>query len=237
MKDVLVMIPLWQRPKIFKIVASRLQAQRVVCIISPEDPCFYQLASICQNHDFHMISAPNFPVGRKMNLAIDKIVRMFEFKYLMGLNSDNILDRNYWDIIKPYIREGHPMIGMSQIVAYDMESRRGIKLTLAEDDVCKVWGGGRLLSYDAIVRTKITMGKVYQDDLNSGLDTSSQRMIFENVLFPKPPAIIHGCHLIDLKTPTNINPYNTLGNVPHERVTQEYIENKFGKIPNNGTYY
>jgi len=217
----LLFIPVWKRPDVFLITAERLKVpdwvdMKVVCMLSKEDPHYKENQRICREYRFNQICCENFPVGRKMNYGIKRVMR-YSWDYLMGLNSDNIIADGYWDQVKKHI--GSPMIGMNQIIAYDLPSGNGIKLKLDTHDVCKVWGGGRLLSYEAIDTTLNKLGYLYQDDLNSGLDTSSQRNIFENAMFDTEPAIIDGCYLMDIKTETNINPYNTLGNVPHTTAT------------------
>ena len=233
---ILIFVPCWQRPEIFEEMASRLKFPAWVdpvkmAIVSPEDPYADKLHRIASREGFFVHYENNFPVGRKMNdslkyaLFINK-----QWQYLMGINSDDLLDIDYWEQVKPYLEKGYPMVGMDSIIAYDMANKRGMKLTLNEDTSsggCLFWGGGRFISRDAIERTISKLGYVYQDDLNSGLDTSSQNNIFQNVTFQLPPKVIHGCYLLDMKTETNINPYHSMRYVPHTKPTEEEINKYF----------
>ena len=220
---ILIMIPVWKRATIFKEIAARLQGHKVVAILSEEDPQYYEQIRTCNVLNIDFFHAPNSPVGRKMNIAIDKVMRNFDFDYLMGLNSDNIIHEKYWWEIREPMREGYPMIGMNQVIALERFTRRAIKLNLTQDDVCKVWGGGRLISRDALHRTFVKVGHWYPDTQNSGLDTGSQRVIFENVMLEKPIKVIDGCYLVDLKTEDNINTFDSLHSVPQEAVDYEEV--------------
>ena len=235
--NILAFVPCWGRPEIFEEMAKRLHFPEwmnvtKMAIISPEDPTCNILHKIATREGFTINHyEENFPVGRKMNnalkyaLFIDK-----KWDYIMGINSDDIIDPEYYNEVRPYLEKGYPMIGMDSIIAYDMINKRGMKLTLDEatsSGGCLMWGGGRFISRDAIERTFSKLGYVYQDDLNSGLDTSSQNNIFQNVTFQLPPIVIHGCYLLDMKTEWNINPYHSMRYVPHTTPTEEEINKYF----------
>ncbi len=233
---ILILVPVWKRPEVFRVMAENLimlpARSKVVVALSKEDPDYFANLETVIRYGFTYQIAPNFPVGAKMNRILKKILMHMpmDWDYIMGLNSDDILDHRYFNIVRPYLEAGHPMVGMRQIVAWDVPNQTGKKLILESDNPCKVWGGGRFLSREAIEKTWEKLGYIYQDDLNSGLDTSSQRNIFENVLFDKEPIVIDDCYLVDLKTEENINPYSSLKWIPYEGVEYEWVKKKFGDI-------
>ncbi|HEC66326.1 MAG TPA: hypothetical protein ENI23_13645 [bacterium] len=139
-----------------------------------------------------------------MNHGIKKALKQ-DWKYLMGINCDDILLPDYWDKGRPYLEVGHPIIGMDQIIAYEVATGRALKIRLRyERDKCHVWGGGRFLSREAIERA---VHGVYPSGFNSGLDKASQANI--NQFTPGDPVVIDGCYLLDMKDEGNINTFET----------------------------
>lgn len=230
-----VLVPVWKRPEIFKIMADNLKFPdwidaTVVASVSPDDPDFNENLKIATDHKFFIHVEENFPVGAKMNSAIASMLEM-EWDYMLGINSDDILLEEYFEDAREYMDAGHPMIGMREVIAWDCVGHTGgMKMRLGDSHTCKVWGGGRFISRDAIEKTYKKLGYVYTNELNSGLDTSSQRNIFENNIFFQQIIALEKCYLIDLKTEININPYFSLKNVPHEGVDYQYVMERWGDI-------
>ena len=236
--NVLIMVPVWERPEVFRYIAERLKGRDVLAIISPDDPHYDENLKTINENRFFTVVWDNTPVGVKMNAGIKSalgkyFLGIFYWDYLMGLNSDDILLDEYWEVIKKPMEEGYPMIGMNKVIAWHPETGRSTKLKLTDpSNPCKVWGGGRLIKREVLQKTMDKMGYVYQPDLNSGLDTSSQRTIFENLIWDKPPYIIDDCYLVDIKTETNINPYDKLLYVDQEPLQEGELEKyRVGSFP------
>ncbi len=127
----------------------------------------------------------------------------------MGINSDDIILPDYWNKVKPHLEASAPIIGMDQIIAYEVATGKALKIRLRyERDKCHVWGGGRFLSREAIERA---VHGVYTNGFNSGLDKSSQDNIMK--FTPVDPVVIDGCYLVDMKTDENINTFDTYRNL------------------------
>jgi len=225
---ILVLVPVYKRPEIFKIFAENLNfpswiEAKVVAVLSKEDKFLSQNVRTCTKHNFVITYSDNEPLGAKMNHGIEWGSLFTDWQYLMNIGSDDIINDDYWEKVQAHLLNGINMVGMNQIYAFNCYSNDTLKLKID-----MIWGGGRLIKRDIIEQTIDKLGYIYTPYMSSGLDTDSQANIIQ--VTDLVPTIIDGCYLLDLKTDTNINTFLGLENIPHEEIDYSEIRDKFGDI-------
>jgi hypothetical protein len=140
----------------------------------------------------------NLPVSEKHNkigaFICDYAESMGDFDYVMQLGSDDIVSDDIWSLYSAGF--GKPIIGLSDMVFYDIDSGR-CKL-IHKTQLGNAFGAGRMIRFDIF---KSFGGQLWPKNRNSGLDWYS----FEKMNQPewrvsqrKNPV------LVDLKSKENI---------------------------------
>ena len=175
---ILVLVTVWQRPEIFSVMAQNLRFPdwidaNVLCVLSKTDRYFQTNLETCEKHKFNMCFTDNKPVGNKRNFGL-KCGMQWDWNYYFKIDSDDVLNFNYWDVLKPYLNDGCPFIGTNQYCAYNSETGESQIVTYK-----KVIGGGKVISRAIVEKCFNKLGYLYPPKQNSGLDNTSQRNIFE----------------------------------------------------------
>lgn len=223
----LVLITVWRRPEIFRVMAQNLKFPKwidakVLAVLSPNDRFYTENKNTCLKYGFEICETDNNPVGEKRNFGLRYGMR-WAWDYYFKIDSDDILNPDYWDVLKPYLKDGCKFIGMNQYCAYDTETGES-QIVLYK----KVIGGGKVIHRDIVTRCFNKLGHLYPPMNNSGLDNSTQRNIYE--VTKLEPVKIDTCYLLDIKSNDNINHYRGLKWLPCTPVDYNYILENFGDI-------
>lgn len=216
-----VLIPVWKRPKVLKTALAnwknppnKLKIDLFFCfVVSKNDPKYDENLSICTdflNNNGHfgiVVSYKNEPLGEKMNAGL-KVLLGIEWDYLMNFGSDDILSDDYWTNFFPYIYNSDDYIAMDTVVFVDARQEYAIMASYP------ITGAGRLIKRELIENTFSELGYVYNDKMNSGMDTASRNNLQSVNDFNL--IRIHGCFVADIKTLTNINIFDEIKDKAHE---------------------
>jgi hypothetical protein len=209
--DIVVLLPLWGRPEIFKICAKKLQrwidakppdySVTVLCVLSNEDTAAGELHNIILGTDFMMCVYKNNPLGEKMNAAIRLILQAFvDFDYIMNFGSDDVILPESWRFIQEAVRKNYGFFGTNGFYCVDKRKKKAIKMQF--HDV--VAGAGRFIHKSIIEKMD---GQLYKDSENAGLDTTSEHNIYF-ATGEKPEMLNYSEYICDIKSETNINDFD-----------------------------
>lgn len=210
-----VIIPVWKRPKVLRVALenwknppNKLKIDLFFCfIVSKNDPKYDENLSICSdflnnnNHNGIVVEYKNEPLGEKMNAGL-RILLGLEWDYLMNFGSDDVLSDDYWGNFFPYIFNSDDYVAMDTVIFVDASKTYAIMASYP------ITGAGRLIKRSLIENTFNELGFVYNDKMNSGMDTASRN----NLLRANEFNIIrvNGCFVADIKTLTNINIFDEI---------------------------
>lgn len=184
---ILLLIAAWQRRGTARICyrgvkrmvaeasASGFDIKPMVVISQSED---FDLAT---SFDFDCISAPNKPLGKKMNIGIQVALR-YSWQYLMQLGSDDLLAKGFFDwngwigqnSISSYLQKETPFFGCTELFVYN--SKTG---AAKYHNTLSPFGAGRFIRRDVVEKTVRQKGYLWEPERNYGLDFSSERMIMD----------------------------------------------------------
>lgn len=200
----LFFLAVWKRPEITEICflgLNRLRRQpdydiNVLAVISEES-----MIPLCEKYGVNWVMHENLPLGKKKNYGLQQALN-FEWDYLIEIGSDDLLKNEVLNLYAPHF--GHrPVLALDQFVFLNTEDgacRRVMKSN---------YGIGRAMS-----RHVIESGKLWRDDLNSGLDNNSTfklaQMGFGEVRIKSDEPLA-----IDLKSETNLWEFNYLNGMPY----------------------
>ena len=201
---ILIFTPIWKRPEITKLYLEGLAQLTEPCpldistvvILSPSDPTYQEHFDLLQEHNIDFIEAPNRPLGRKKNIALNYLLKNERFDYLLELNSDGILHPDIWDLYNPHITDEVPLIGLRNLYFWDkVEDKVYFQYDYATDG--HTFGSGRLY------HRSILCENFWDDNWQFGLDIA---VVKRNNI--KDFGIDTGFQplMLDIKTATNLNP-------------------------------
>jgi hypothetical protein len=214
---VIILIPLWQRPDVFNLVAANLRhfiqnsphSIRIVCVVSDEDPYYADLMDIAIAHGCNIFHHPNLPLAVKINEAVKDCYHLFEFDYLMNFGSDNLIHPDIWKIYNTPMERGEQFFGINNV--YFVEPVRDRAIHYLQYNNQGAIGAGRMIGYKIIRSMMIRRLLIYEPDRNRGLDSCSRRRI-RTLNDIKELVIDAGRfpYIVDIKTETNINSFSSL---------------------------
>lgn len=226
---IIALIPVWHRFELLKMaVESLLQVKEIepILIISPGE--FPEIISYA--YQFRHVWAINKPIGAKLNTGIIAI-RNLEYDYLMNWGSDDILNKELFDLYTASYFNKFPFFGLSGCHIYNSLDNsvyywdiKGVGYSI---------GAGRMIHKEIFRRLG---SPIYQPSFNSGLDSCSSDLI-QHVLGIKQVIIKSEYpYILDIKTDENISKFNDLIiNNKLKQVDYEKIICKFGKIGRKAT--
>lgn len=165
-----------------------------------------------------VIRHENKPIGAKHNYSANWILQHLDFDYFMEMGSDDVMSTPGVFITAGLMKMGLPFFGYTTLYVTEAHTRR-TKLFKGST----VFGAGRCIRYDVYRHTLETLGKIWDDDKNRGLDGSSMNNIQKTCkinirTFHLPSPII-----ADIKTDENINTFESFPGkeVEYVRLTPE----------------
>lgn len=165
---ILILVPIWGRPRITKIFVSclkwaKLDAQ-VLMILSKEDQDYSKNLELVKDYD-HCIFK-NEPLGKKLNAGIEYALD-YDFDYLMNLGSDDLIHPSLFGLYRPFMEEKWQFFGLDKIYFYDIISGKlGLSLEY-------LWGAGRVISRQILEKLREKGEFLYKNEFFRGLDCNS----------------------------------------------------------------
>lgn len=214
MTRILILIPLWKRHEIFKIVAANLvhfinktpekYIINVLCIISPEDPSAFEQLKTCLKYNFHYFEYKNQPLGDKMNAGINHSLKNIQYDYLMNFGSDDLIHPDIFKLYESHFQKKELFFGINNLFFYD--TTEGKTIHYRTKDSVRCIGAGRMIIKELVQGLLNKKTELYEYNKNRGMDScSSNRLkefaganeiVIDSGTFP---------YIIDLKTGENIN--------------------------------
>jgi len=228
---ILTIIPVWKRPDILKICLDGLKHIPVepFFIISHEDPYYSEIKKLLK--DYYTCSFPNFPVGRKQNAGINLALKEFKFDYLMNFGSDNIVSPELFEIYKPYFEKNKLFFGVNNLYIMNYINK---EIMFVEDyNLQKPIGAARMIHRSILDKLSYKRQNLYDNMLSDGMDTNSQQRILEHTKVE--PIIINTqkqALILDIKTSTNINPFQLMIKRSEKVDNSKQIIDYFSKYSN-----
>jgi glycosyltransferase involved in cell wall biosynthesis len=210
-----VIIPVWKRNETWNKCAAMLKNSineaslkhkldiRVLTIVSPEDNEMKKNILTAQRNGFLAVEYSNNPLGRKLNAAINFLLKEnYEFNYLMTFGSDNVLLPKFWEAANEAIEIESKFFGSNGFTCIDQKKKQAIKMQFPETAA----GAGRFIHKDILIRS-LQRGTLYPKDEESGLDSFSQKRIYEKTA-ESPYLLNLSDYILDIKTKDNINDFD-----------------------------
>ena len=237
---IIILIPCWRRPEIFKLVSDQLHhfvdANKkmynltVMYVFSDEDPDIEQLAEIYNTASYKRAYTfcDNYQLGRKHNTGINAACEL-GFDYLMNMGSDDLLHADLLKLYKPEIDKRTAIFGINKLYFHDKASKRTLFFSYYNN--LHVVGAGRMIHKSVINRLHERYGCVYESAAMRGMDGSSadrmhncgfRQTVIDPGEFP---------YLVDIKSDENINDFDKILQSENRNgiteVSTEIIRNHF----------
>lgn len=150
---ILISIHIWKRPA---ITAMCMEGVERIVTTAPDGIKVKVLIVYSRDQDikpiqhyhpsFHVVKAPNKPLGRKHNLGLQHALSQFSFDYFMQLGSDDLLSVEFWDAVTPYLLpDKYPFFGLNSIYFYDSNTGKAFLYR-----PLNVFGAGRFIHRDLL---------------------------------------------------------------------------------------
>lgn len=167
---ILILLPIWGREKITKLVLGNLKKLKetqnieVLAVVSE-----VWAKTEAFKHGFKWIEVSNDDLGHKMNVGVEEAMRL-DFDYLMNLGSDDIIDDRLFNVYEPYLKEGRGIFGVTKLTFIDSKEKEAKTF-----DYHIMIGAGRCIRKDLIKEYVIRDGKsiMYDKGIKAGLDNNS----------------------------------------------------------------
>lgn len=200
-----VLIPLWKRfevtifcfDKLIKLIAESKHELSVTCVISE-----VEYIKVCEEYGFEWVFADNDPLGRKINIGIQKALD-HPFDYLMMMNSDDVIHVKLLDeVYEPFFDK--PLFGINRVTYVNFYTKEARDFTYGFTCL----GIAKMIRRDVLVRAMKSPGFVYRPDLNKCMDdTMMDNIIKTQNIFPVLVKY-EGQLAWDFKSETNIWPWD-----------------------------
>jgi len=218
---ILIPVPVWKRPEILLECLTGMQrfvkkSKRYkiyvypLFIISPEDYYFILNEKLIKLFKFDYCTYKNLPVGEKMNAGINLALKEIEFDYLMTCGSDNIINPEIWKIYKPLMTQKRQLFGLRNFFCYGTVEKQAIYFD--NYNKFRAIGTARMIHINSINKLMSKNIELYDNELDSGLDTSSANRLIEHCNVAEKAINTTHPYTLGLKSATNINPFPALMN-------------------------
>lgn len=195
-----IVIPVWKRPEVTRFCFERLQEMivstehtfNVLCVIS--EPEYIQ---ICESFGFDWVSCDNNPLGNKINHGIKHALKMFEFDYLMMMNSDSVIKSELFKFYEPLFKIKHPFFGVNKVTFVNFYTDEAKDFTYE----FSIIGPAKCIHYDVVEKLN---GNLYRSELNRCLDDTMMDRLMHNKIGGKIVKY-EGQLVYDIKSDVNIH--------------------------------
>ena len=215
---IIIIIPLWQRAKVFKVVSNQLEvfcaanARKidfmVLFVLSPEDLELKKHLRIIKKAEYahEIILHPNIPVGNKLNEGFKRAVNM-GCDYIMNFGSDDLAHPALMKLYMPLIKQEIPLFGLNKIYFWNVD---GTAFHFSSYNNPHIIGAGRMIHISVVKKVIHRYGCLYESYINRGLDGSSglrmmsclyKQEIIDAGMFPM---------VVDIKSEVNINSFEKI---------------------------
>lgn len=214
MKDIVVFVAIWGRPKVVEIFAKgieRLQEElygeyafHVVAAVSNKAD-----QDTCRDLGFETIGASNEALGLKMNYLCQEALNI-PADYYLQMGSDNLISKEWIRMACKQIDNGADMVAGRSLYFIDPYSWRACNYTYWTPTLNHM-GAGRMFRPEALEAMKDADGfmDLWPDDASKGLDGKSEARMIDKDLTVETIKLKKGkAHVIDIKTETNIWPFD-----------------------------
>jgi len=220
MKKIAILLPVWGRADVFKIVSDNLEQLTkhikyidftVFIVYSKNDPELPQLMKIVEEAGYKTIKreASNNFLGKKLNIGVQTALKE-DWDYMMNFGSDDLAHTIMLELYLPYIRDKVDVFGLNNVYFYDIHTRKSMKFSYYNNP--HVVGAGRMISRKAVEEVMDEFGYMYDPKLNRALDGDSGKKLLECGY--KQMSIDAGDFpmLVDVKCGFNINSFERIKN-------------------------
>jgi hypothetical protein len=199
----LFFLAVWKRPEITEICFMGLNRLKktgkfpmeFLAVISEEE-----MIPLCEMYGVEWVMHENLPLGRKKNFGLQQALKR-DFDYLIELGSDDLLKNELLDLYAPLFEKQVPLIGMQSFAFINSEDMQCRLFTHRGS----AFGIGRAIRRNVIE----TLGAIWPDDRNSGLDNASRFKMVRSGFFDQ--RVNNGKPLgLDIKSEVNIWKFNYL---------------------------
>lgn len=199
---ILIYLAVWRRPEITELCfmgINRLKKHESYDIDALAVVSERTMIELCEKYGIKWVMADNQPLGRKKNAGL-KAAQAYKFDYLMEIGSDDLITLDLLTQYLDYIGVVD-FFGISD-AAY-IESSSGYCRRLTTNN--STYGAGRMVSRKVLDAMD---WKLWDDNLNRGLDNNSVRKISEKgfKFYKVPPMQEPG--VIDVKSDENLWKFN-----------------------------
>jgi hypothetical protein len=113
-----LLIALWKRPEITRIVFERVKKLPVepICIYSEDES-----KELCREFGFESYFFENDPLGRKLNFGVERALES-QWDYMMQIGSDDLVKEELIESYKPFIERRSLVFGVGCIYFYDIRT-------------------------------------------------------------------------------------------------------------------
>lgn len=194
---ILFVTQLWKRPEVTRLCFESLRKipnTDILAVISEDS-----MVPLCEEYSVKWTYCENLPLGHKHNHALTESLK-HEWDYMINVGSDDIVSPKILDAYKPFFKNKIPFFGLSKMHFFG----NGKLIRHHYEANYSVYGAGRAISRkmleEFVVNGEV---KLYEPELNKGLDRSSQDIAY---LKGFQPETYTGAEplLVDIKTKVNI---------------------------------
>lgn len=206
-----IVIPLWKRPEVTKfcfdelkkLLAESKHQLNVFCVISEPE-----YIDICESYGFNWVAAPNNPVGSKINKGIKRALQLFEFDYLMMMNSDSVIKSELIDkVYQPFFDNNEKFFGINKVTYVNFYTKEAREINYEYS----VLGIGKCIRRDVVELAFNQVGELYRTELSKSLDDTMMDNLMKIKVFPRMVRY-EGMLAMDFKSEVNIHPWEKFKN-------------------------
>lgn len=240
MIKILMLIPVWKRPEIFRLFMWRFEAVKPdyaeiqpLFILSPEDPQLKILERLTNGYDCFYYS--NEFLSDKLNAGMTYAMN-FDFDFLMGMGSDNIYTPLFWELYRDYFLT-EKYFALNDFYVYDMVNERAWFMKKYIDDPALGGIGAGRVMHRSLFEDEPA---IYRPRTCTGMDGFSAINLYRKGHIQKIVETDERAVMLDIKCNTNVNHSIELYPQRDRDIPVDWIKQEFGlmdsQILDDGTF-
>jgi len=184
-KTILIYCCWWQRPEVTRLHLQSIEECKkktdiiYLAVISPEDPYFGELFDLAREFKCEICTYQNIPLGQKHNAGINYAIRNLGFDYLMNIGSDDCIFPVLFKEYKTHMENEVPFFGIMNFYLKNYYTGEELLFDRAKELTDYLMGGCRMIHRKILQKFADEYINLYKNEINSGLDTSSQQKIIK----------------------------------------------------------